>query len=164
MTLTSLLVEVGRVLEAAGGIAQYVLVFVLAAIPLVEALVVVPVAIGLGLDPVATGVAAFTGNVASLYAFVCLHERVAGWLRSRRVSQTTGSRSARARRLWKRYGVAGLSLSGPAVTGAHVAAFVALVAGSSGRTVAGWLTVSVGVWTGLAVAGSVVGTSLLGVV
>lgn len=163
MTNTSLLVDVGWMLESAGGIAQYVLVFVLAAIPLVEALVVVPVAIGLGLDPVATGLAAFTGNVASLYAFVCLHERLADWWRNQQTSHTTGERSARARRLWKRYGVAGLSLSGPAVTGAHIAAFVALVAGSSGRTVAGWLTVSVAVWTGLAVAGSVVGASLLGV-
>lgn len=166
MTLTQLLVDVGTVLEDAGGIVQYVLVFVFAAIPVIEVLVVVPIAIGLGLDPLLTGIVAFAGNVASVYALIRFHRRLSTWWRRRRGTDETipGGRYTRARRLWDRYGLPGLSMSGPVLTGVHVAALVALVAGSPDRAVAGWMTVGIGVWTALLVAGSVFGFSLLGIV
>lgn len=121
MTLTQLLVDVGTVLEDAGGIVQYVLVFVFAAIPVIEVLVVVPIAIGLGLDPLLTGIVAFAGNVASVYALIRFHRRLSTWWRRRRGTDETtpGGRYTRARRLWDRYGLPGLSMSGPVLTGVH---------------------------------------------
>ncbi|ELY44672.1 small multi-drug export protein [Natronorubrum sulfidifaciens] len=168
MSVTPLFVEIGSLLEEAGGLLQYVLVFVFAAIPIVEILVVVPVAIGLGLDPVVTGVAAFAGNVGSVYVLVAAHQRLSRWWRGRRggadTVESTGERYARARGLWDRYGLAGLSIGGPVLTGVHIAALVALLAGSPTRAVAGWMTVGIGLWTVVLVAGSVFGFSLLGIV
>lgn len=167
MTLTPLLVEIGPLLEDASGLLQYALVFLFAAIPVVEILVVVPVAIGLGLDPVATGVVAFAGNVGSVYVLVAFHQRLSRWWDSRRTGADadgdTGERYARARGLWDRYGLAGLSIGGPILTGVHIAALVALLAGSRSRAVAGWMTVGIGLWTILLVAASVFGFSLLGI-
>lgn len=173
MTFTPLLVDVGGVLEDAGGLLQYVLVFVFAAIPVIEILVVVPIGIGLGLDPLATGIAAFAGNVGSVYVLVGFHERLSRWWADRQSGDGTdsgemaasdsGDRYARARRLWERYGLPGLAIGGPVLTGVHIAAIVALVAGSSTRAVAGWMTVSIGLWTVVLVVGSVFGVSLLGI-
>ncbi|MFD1563177.1 small multi-drug export protein [Haloarchaeobius amylolyticus] len=164
MMLTPLLVDVAGTLAAASGPLRYALVFLFAAIPVVEILVVVPAGIGLGLDPVATGVVAFAGNVTSVYALVAFHRRLSRWLRTRRPATDQGpsDRYARARSLWDRYGLPGLAVGGPVLTGVHVAALVALLAGSSSRPVAGWMTVGIGVWTVLLVAGSAFGLSLLG--
>ncbi|WP_137289184.1 small multi-drug export protein [Natronorubrum halophilum] len=165
MSLEPLFVDVGTTLENTGGFLQYVLVFVFAAIPLLEILVVIPVGIGLGLDPVATGALAFAGNVASVYVLIYFHRRISNWRRDRRSADETDSsnRFERARGLWERYGLPGIAIGGPILTGVHIAALVALLAGSSERTVAGWMTVGIGLWTALLVVGSVFGVSLLGV-
>jgi len=166
MTVTSLLVDASPLLEEASGLLQYVLVFVLAAIPVVEILVVVPVAIGLGLDPATTGVVAFAGNVGSVYVLVAFHHRLSRWWDSRRggtdTDEDAGERHARARGLWDRYGLPGLSIGGPILTGVHIAALVALLAGSPTRAVAGWMTFGIGLWTVVLVVLSVAGVSVLG--
>ncbi|RQG94444.1 small multi-drug export protein [Natrarchaeobius chitinivorans] len=164
MAIAQLMVDVGATLEDATGVLQYVLVFVFAAIPVIEVLVVVPIAIGLGLDPIATGIVAFAGNTLSVYGLVAFHRRLSAWWRARRGETTTESndRYARARRLWDRYGLPGISFGGPVLTGVHVAAVVALLAGSRSRDVAAWMTVGIAAWTVVIVVGSVLGLSLLG--
>ena len=160
--LTPLFLEVGTTLEEATGIVQYLLVFVFAAIPVVEILVVVPIAIGLGLDPVATGLFAFAGNVGSVYVLILFYDRLAAWWNSRSDEESEPSdRYARARRLWDRYGLPGVSVGGPVLTGVHIAAIVALLAGSRSRTVAAWMTIGIGAWTIVLVAASAFGVSLL---
>ncbi|RQH00999.1 small multi-drug export protein [Natrarchaeobius oligotrophus] len=164
MTISPLLVEVGATLEETTGLLQYVLVFVFAAIPLVEILVVVPIAIGLGLDPLVTGIVAFAGNAGSVCALVVFHRRLSNWWHGRRgeSDSKSSSRYERARKLWDRYGLPGLSIGGPALTGVHVAAVVALLAGSRSRDTVVWMTASIAVWTIVLVVGSVLGLSLLG--
>lgn len=167
MTTTQLFVEVGTQLEETSGLLQYGLVALFAAIPIVEIFVVIPIAIGLGLDPLATGVAAFAGNTASVVLLVAFQQRLAAWWHRWRGTAADGDgagRHARARRIWDRYGLPGLALAGPVVTGIHIAALVGLAAGSRARAVAWWTTVSLGIWTVVFVAGSVYGLSLLGIV
>ncbi|SDQ93580.1 small multi-drug export protein [Natronobacterium texcoconense] len=164
MSLVPLLVDVSSTIEEATGFLQYLLVFVFAAIPVIEILVVIPIAIGLGLDPVLTGAVAFAGNVLSVYALVVFYRRVANWLQRRRDDESEPSdRYARARRLWDRYGLPGLALGGPVLAGVHVAALVALLAGSRSRTVAAWMTTGIFVWTIVLVAASAYGVSVLGI-
>ncbi|EMA35169.1 small multi-drug export protein [Halobiforma nitratireducens] len=163
MSVAPLLVDVGSSLEQAGSVLQYLLVFVFAAIPVIEILVVVPIAIGLGLDPLLTGIVAFAGNVLSVYALILFYRQIANWLRRRRGGRSEPSdRYARARRLWDRYGLPGLAAGGPVLAGVHVAALVALLAGSRSRLVAAWMTVGIFAWTVVLVAASAYGVSLLG--
>ena len=163
MSLVSLLVDVGTALEEAGGFLRYSLVFVFAAIPVIEILVVIPIGIGLGFDPIATGAAAFAGNVSSVCALVLCYRRVSRWLARRRGGAAESSeRYERARRLWERYGLPGLAFASPVLTGVHVAALVALLAGSRNRGVAGWMTLGILVWTVVLVVASASGVSLLG--
>lgn len=167
MTLAPALVDVGSTLEGTTGVGRYVLVFLLAMIPLIEPFVVIPVAIGLGLDPIATGLAAFGGSVAAVAAIVLFHERVAIWWARRRRSGGGGDddssgRYDRARRLWDRYGVVGLSLAGPLLAGLHLSALVGAAVGRDTRVLLGWLTFGLGVWTIAIVLASAFGLSVLG--
>lgn len=161
----SLVIGIEETLAAASGPLAYALVFVLAAIPWLEILLVIPPAIALGLDPVAVGFLAFLGNVLPIYGIVVFYRRLSAWLRRRRGGENDGTESKRyrrARRVWNRYGIAGLSLSAPIVTGVHLAAVIALGLRTPGRTVAGWMTVSIALWTVVLVAATVAGLSVLG--
>jgi hypothetical protein len=164
-SILPLFVDVGTTLEETSGLLQYVLVFVFAAIPIVEILVVIPIAIGLGLDPVTTAIAAFAGNVASVYALLLFYRQLRNWWTGRRNEPDDdgpNERYARARRLWDRYGLPGVSFGGPILTGVHVAAAVALLAGSRARDVAVWMTASIAAWTVVLTIASVTGLSLVG--
>lgn len=155
--------DVGGWLTEAGGILQYLLVFAFAAVPWVEILVVIPIAIGVGLHPVLVGIVAFAGNVVSLYGLVLFYGRLAGWW-GRRESDSTDEQSRRsrwARRIWDRYGLPGLALAAPVLTGVHLAAVIALAAGSRPRAVGWWMSVGIAVWTLVLVAGSAAGISFI---
>ena len=164
MTLAPALVDVGHTLEEATGVGRYLLVFVLAMVPAIEPFVVIPVAIGLGFDPVATGVAAFAGSVTAVGSITVAHERLSAWWARRRGGDELDSsdRYGRARRLWKRYGLVGLSFAGPILAGIHLTALLAVVVGEDVRLTVGWLAVGLATWTVGLVAASTVGFSLLG--
>lgn len=170
-----LVIDVGAALTDAGGLLQYGLVFLFAAFPWVEILVVIPIAIGVGLDPVGVGVVAFVGNPGSVLVLLLGYRHVTGWWNRRRAggqegedgeseeadADSTDRRQRWARRIWDRYGLPGLALAAPILTGVHLAALLALAAGSRGRSIAGWMTVGIAAWTVVLVAGSAFGVSLV---
>jgi Ca2+/H+ antiporter, TMEM165/GDT1 family len=126
----------------------YVLVFVAAAVPVVEVLVVIPAGIVAGLAPVPVLVLALAGNLSTVALFVVAGDRLAAWWRARRpaASHTGERRAVRARRLAQRWGVPGLGLLGPLTTGSHVAAVAALATGAGQRRVLVWMTVGLVAW------------------
>ena len=143
----------------ADGVGQYLLVFLLAATPLVEILVVIPIGVGLGLQPVAVAVVAFLGNVLPIYGIILAHERVAAFFARRRNSAEPSSRRKRATQLWEKYGLPGLAVASPISTGVHLAALLALGFGSTRRSTALWMTGSIAVWTALITVGSITALS-----
>lgn len=56
-------------------------------------------------------------------------------------------RGARVRRLWQKYGLPGVAFLAPLVTGVHLAAGFALLAGATRRDVFLWFTTSIILWT-----------------
>lgn len=165
---SSSLVDVSTAIADAGGVIQYGLVFLFAALPWVEIFVVIPVAISVGLNPVATGVVAFAGNAGSVYVLLLFHRRIVQWHQHRRPKSepddmTTKRRHKWAHEIWERYGLLGLSLTAPVLTGVHLAALLALTSGSRSRAVGSGLTVGIALWTIILVVGSVVGFSILGI-
>ncbi|GAB3666180.1 small multi-drug export protein [Halopiger thermotolerans] len=166
MTWLLQVVDVGATLEEATGVWRYVLVFVLTMVPAIEPFLVIPAAIGLGLDPVLTGLASLAGSVTAVGVIVLAQRRLVAWW-SRRFGGEPGDSSDRydrARRLWNRYGLAGLAFAGPILAGIHLTALLAATARPDGRTAIGWLTVGLSTWTVALVAGSVAGFSALGIV
>lgn len=67
------------------------------------------------------------------------------------------SKGRRARAMFDRFGLPGLALLGPLLTGIHVAAIAALAAGAERRRTIVWLTGGVVVWAFLIAGATVVG-------
>jgi Ca2+/H+ antiporter, TMEM165/GDT1 family len=72
-----------------------------------------------------------------------------------------GGRGQRARQVYDRFGLPGLALLGPLLTGVHVAALVGLAAGSSRRPTLAWLLGGVALWAALAAGATVFGLDAL---
>ncbi|MFC4990505.1 small multi-drug export protein [Saliphagus infecundisoli] len=159
LTLPTLESEnVSEFIRQADGNVQYIMIFVMAAVPVLEILIVIPIGIGLGLNPFAVAAFAFLGNVLPIYGIIVLYERLKTWW-----EDWTGSRSdpskqkKRALVLWNRYGLPGLALVSPVATGVHLAAALALTVGSRKRSVAVWMTGAIALWTILLTAGTYYG-------
>jgi Ca2+/H+ antiporter, TMEM165/GDT1 family len=141
----------------------YVVVVVAAAVPWVELLAVIPVAIAAGLHPGAVALLAFAGNALPVFAIVGGY----GWWHQRRAGAAAdaagegGIAWARARRLFVRYGLPGLALLGPPVTGIHIATVIALALHIPKRAVAWWMTGSLALWAAAVAAVSAAGVEFL---
>lgn len=121
---------------------QYILVFIAAATPWLEILIVIPVAIGAGLAPLPVAVISFVGNALPVLGIVALFR----WWEQRR-GPVRRRWNRRAVRVWTKWGLPGLAIAGPLVTGIHLAAVMALALRAPRRATTWWMTVSLAVWT-----------------
>jgi len=140
--------SIAETLRDANGITQYGLIFVMAAIPWVEIVVVIPVGIALGINPLGVALFAFLGNLLPIYGIIAFYARlnsVFGWDKPNPNAKAS-RRKEWAKRIWNRYGLPGLALASPVITGVHLATVIALTLRSEKRTVTTWMTVSVFLW------------------
>jgi hypothetical protein len=153
-----------ELLTSADGLGQYLLIFLLAATPLLEILVVIPIGVTLGLNPVSVAIVAFLGNLLPIYGIIAAHERVDALLEQRRDGSEPSGRRKRARQLWDQYGLPGLAVASPISTGVHLAALLALGLGSTRRSTTLWMTGAIAAWTVVITVGSVTALSALSAV
>ncbi|MFP4635851.1 MAG: small multi-drug export protein [Nitriliruptoraceae bacterium] len=125
-------------------------VFIAAAVPTVEILFVIPAGILVGLPAVPTALVATVGNLATLVPVIAGGERLRRrWARRRGRDPAMVDRSPRrqrARRMVARFGVPGLALLAPIVTGVHVAALGAIATGARRGLVLAWFAASLALW------------------
>ena len=110
-------------------------VFIAGAIPWLEAVVVIPVGIVVGLPVAWTVVSALAGNVVTIALFASGSERILSAMARRREqkgkARQDDSRTARAKRIFVRYGDVGMAVVGPLVIGTQFAAAIAVSLGVS---------------------------------
>lgn len=132
----------------------YVLVFILAALPFFEVVGVVPLGILSGLHPVTTAVIGFVGNFLTVLLLIVFVDRFKAWWLKRKEEkhdEKGEKKQLKARKVWERYGLPGLALIGPFIIGSHLAAFMCMSFGTKRKQVTVWMTVSLIMWTALAV-------------
>lgn len=158
---------------------SYLLVFVLAATPLFELVTVVPLAIVGGLSPIPVAIIGFLGNLLTVVLLILFVDKVKGWLKARKlrrngehlheeiqngeeVSQGQNSKKEkRARGLFNKYGLPGLTILGPLIVGSHISAFMAMSFGSKRSLVFGWMIVSLVIWTIISATAASYGVTLI---
>jgi uncharacterized membrane protein len=139
----------------------YLGVLLAAATPWLEVLFVVPAGLLVGLPLAPTIAVAAIGNVVTLVPVVVAADRLETWWRRRRGEQEGSARMGRARRVLQRHGVPGLAAIGPLLTGAHLAALVAMAAGAERRRVLVWFSASIAVWAAVVGIATALGVDLL---
>lgn len=145
----------------------YLLVFVLAATPLVELIAVVPLAIIGGLSPVPVAILGFLGNSLTVMLVIFFVDRIRGWVGARKrkriglrehveeeyqnnekvIREQDSKKEKRARILFEKYGLPGLTIFGPTLIGSHITAFMGMSFGFKRGLVYGWMLTSLGLWT-----------------
>lgn len=95
------------------GIWQYIALFLIAMVPLVDIFFVVSVGIAFRLSPVIVGIIGFAGNYLMVLLLGLFFRQVAEWQEKRRIKKgitKPSKKETRARRIWERYGLPGLAL------------------------------------------------------
>jgi uncharacterized membrane protein len=130
----------------------YVVVFLLGAIPFIEAIIVIPIAILAGLHSVPVTMLAFLGNFATVLLLIVFIEAIKLW-RSRRKREASSEetneskRTLRARRIWDQFGLPGLAIIGTFIVGSHLTAFLMVTFGGTKRLSFIWMTISLVLWS-----------------
>ncbi len=107
----------------------------------------VPVGLALGLDPITAGVATIAGGWTGGSFVVLVGTRLRALLVSRMNKGEKKGREKLLYRLWDRYGVIGLGLMAPLLTGVPLGAAIGLVLGASSTRLMFWLGVGTLVWS-----------------
>lgn len=135
------------------------LIFLMSAIPWVEIFFAIPIGIGFGLNPLLVGIAAFFGNLFPLFFIIFGYQKFKKW-REERAKRDSGKgltelsgpkqsnkRFEKGRRILEKYGIPGLALSGPLITGMHLAIVISLPFKTDNLRLMTWMTASLVVWT-----------------
>lgn len=137
---------------------QYILIFLMAATPWLEVLVVIPIGIGIGLDPFIVAIVSFIGNFIPVLMIVYLMESIKKTMwyqrfqikrrnKKRNQSLKKSSRQERTRKLFHKYGLPGLALTGPVVAGIHLTTVIALSFQTGKHVTTWWMGSSLFIWT-----------------
>jgi uncharacterized membrane protein len=122
----------------------------LAAVPWIEILFVIPLGLVMGLPPWLVFASALGGNLATIVLMIAAYDRLEPWLRRRLNRHHNGAptaRQARFRRYWDRYGLPGVALTSPLITGTHLGAALMLLTGADRRRTTAWMTAALVLWS-----------------
>lgn len=122
----------------------------MSATPWIELLIVIPVAAAVGLQPVPVAIVVFAGNTLPVFVIVFGLELWQEW-RGKRSGPDREVRHSRRSQwafvVWNRYGLPGLALAAPLVTGVHLATVIALMFRPERKRLLFWMILSLAVWT-----------------
>ncbi|MGM8365490.1 small multi-drug export protein [Virgibacillus sp. W0181] len=126
----------------------YFIIFLLAAIPFFEVAMIVPVAIIGGIPAVPVIVIAFLGNLLTVGLVIVFIDWVRNWRRKKKASDEKSESKGhqRAKKIWGKYGLAGLAFIGPFFVGSHVTAILAVSFGGTRSKTSVLMTASIAFW------------------
>ena len=113
--------------------------------------------VALGLHPILSGAVSIASAVVTVTLVVAGGERLQGRIyRSRRLAK----RRKRIERVWKRYGIPGVALQAPLLTGPLLATILAIGLGAPPRPLLGWMLVSIVLWGAVLTGAAALGLSV----
>jgi hypothetical protein len=130
-------------------------------IAFIELWAAIPLGFALKLHPVLTGAASALGACLAAMAVIFFGDRLRKWLL--RDKEPGQKNSGKVYRIWEKYGVIGLGLLAPLLTGALIGAAVGVSLGAAPGRLYFWLVTGITLWTVILVAAiSVLGLQLPG--
>ncbi len=113
----------------------------------IELWAAIPAGLALQLHPMTVGITAAIGAMLGALAVVLLGERVRTWLVRRHSSKEEKGQHGLIYRIWHRYGVIGLGLLAPLLTGAPLGAALGLTLGVPAGRLLLWISLGIMLWS-----------------
>lgn len=128
-------------------------------IGIIELWVAVPTGLAFKLDPLLIVVCSATGASTGAFLVVLIGEPLRQWLlRFKRAD--VDKPEGRIKKIWDRYGIPGLCLIAPFLTGAHFGAAIGLTLGGDKKIIMVWMIVSCFLWATIFTVTGAMGVSL----
>lgn len=119
----------------------------------------IPAGLALDLHPIAVCITAAVGAFVGALAVLALGERVRAWLMQRHGQKEKQGQPGLIHRIWHRYGVIGLGLLAPVLTGAPLGVALGLSLGASPGRLLFWTSTGIVLWSPALTAAAVLGVA-----
>lgn len=105
----------------------------------------IPAGTALRLPPLLNGIASGLGAIIGALLVILVGDRLRSWLLKKR--EKTHSRESWIYKIWEKYGVIGLGLLSPLLTGAPLGAAIGISLGTPPKRLFFWMSIGIVVWT-----------------
>lgn len=119
----------------------------------------IPAGLAMGLHPVLTGLASAVGAVVGAAVIILPGARLREWLLRKKADPE--KQKGKLYRIWDKYGIVGLGLLSPLLTGAPLGAAIGISLGASPGRLLFWMGIGIAAWTVLLTALGAFGISLI---
>lgn len=119
----------------------------------------IPAGTAIGLPPLLNGLASGLGAVIGALMVILIGDRLRNWLIKIRVKEQKKKKS-RIYKIWDKYGVIGLGMLSPLLTGAPLGAAIGISLGASPKRLFFWMSIGIVIWTILLTSLSTLGFSV----
>ncbi|MBF8267013.1 MAG: small multi-drug export protein [Dehalococcoidia bacterium] len=114
----------------------------------VELWAAIPAGFALGLHPAATGITAAIGAMVGVLIVMILGNPIRTWLVRKHSATHKDTEHGRIYRIWNRYGVVGLGLLAPLLTGAALGTALGVTLGTRTGRLLFWMAIGIVLWSG----------------
>lgn len=105
----------------------------------------IPAGTALKLHPLLNGIASALGAIIGAVLVIFFGDRLRMWLLKKK--EKSEKSKGRIYKIWEKYGVIGLGMLSPLITGAPLGAAIGISLGASPRRLMFWMSLGIVVWT-----------------
>ncbi|MFZ7104455.1 MAG: small multi-drug export protein [Peptococcaceae bacterium] len=117
------------------------------ALAILEIWAAIPLGFVLGLHPLVIVITNVIGATAGVFLIIFAGERLRNWILKRHESKKDKGEPGTIQKIWQKYGVIGLGLLSPFLTGALLGAAIGIASGASIGKLLFWMTIGIILWT-----------------
>lgn len=125
---------------------------------IIELWAAIPAGTALKLHPLLNGLAAGLGAIIGALLVIIIGDRLRIWLLKKKENKQKNK--GQIYRIWNKYGVIGLGMLSPLITGATLGAAIGISLGASPKRLLFWLSIGIVFWTILLTAISTFGFAI----
>lgn len=112
---------------------------------IIELWAAIPVGTALKLHPLLNGIASALGAIIGAALVIFFGDRLRMWLLKKKEKREKNK--GRIYKIWEKYGVIGLGMLSPLITGAPLGAAIGISLGASPRRLIIWMSIGIVIWT-----------------
>lgn len=111
---------------------------------IIELWAAIPAGTVLRLHPLLNGLASGLGAIIGALLVIIIGDRLRNWLLKKKEKKQN---NGQIYRIWNKYGVIGLGILSPLITGAPLGAAIGISLGASPKRLLFWMSIGIVVWT-----------------